>query len=102
MTSPAKAAAAAINEAVRARLTFGDRQTQGEAHRGFIAMIHPPAIKNTEERTAWHLQPYRFLDTDASETADPSLCQSCDGMLAGNNPRGVIRHAHTVTSAAWT
>ncbi len=40
-------AAAAINQAVRARLPVGDRQTDYDAHRGFIATIHPPAIKNT-------------------------------------------------------
>jgi len=60
-------------EEARQLVAADDRKDFDFANRGFIATRADPVIKRADGRVAYDLSSYRFLETEAPETANPSL-----------------------------
>jgi alkyl sulfatase BDS1-like metallo-beta-lactamase superfamily hydrolase len=60
-------------EEARQLVAGDDRKDFDFAGRGFIATRADPVIKRADGRVAYDLSSYRFLETEAPETANPSL-----------------------------
>ncbi|WP_370185422.1 alkyl/aryl-sulfatase [Rhodococcus wratislaviensis] len=70
---PATAFTRSANKALLDHLPFDDRSAYDDARRGFIATLDPMVIKDENGRVVWDLERFRFLETEAPETVNPSL-----------------------------
>ncbi len=70
---PATPTTSAANNAVLSELPFHDRQSYEDVRRGFIATLDPMVITNESGRVVWDLERFKFLDSDAPDTVNPSL-----------------------------
>jgi alkyl sulfatase BDS1-like metallo-beta-lactamase superfamily hydrolase len=52
---------------------FADRRDFEDAARGFLGALEPGVVRAADGRVVWDNDSYRFLETDAPETVNPSL-----------------------------
>ncbi|MDI9916062.1 alkyl sulfatase dimerization domain-containing protein [Rhodococcus sp. IEGM 1379] len=70
---PATSATKAANRIMLDCLDFEDRKSYDDARRGFIATLEPLVIKDEDQRVVWDIDRYKFLETEAPDTVNPSL-----------------------------